>query len=94
MTKETAIQFLPLVQALHDGKTIQYKSADEGWKDVENPAFNMRPDEYRIKPEPRRLWVIEYSDGVVAVYSSKAEAMEQHGTAANQKLSEYVEVQP
>jgi len=53
MTKDTAKDFLPLVQALADGITIQFKSlwpASETWHDVETPDFTDPIQNYRIKP--------------------------------------------
>jgi len=65
MNKENAHLYLPLVQALADGKTIQFKcllmetipyNSDFKWKDIAcNSEFKWTnaPDHYRIKPEPR-----------------------------------------
>ena len=54
MNRENAAAFLPLVQALADGKTIQYFSPiREAWEDAESLAFDSPPESYRIKPEPR-----------------------------------------
>ena len=54
MNRENAAAFLPLVQALADGKTIQYHHFVKGWIDSNNPSFDgARPEWYRIKPEPR-----------------------------------------
>jgi len=61
MNKETAAEFLPLVQALADGKTIQVKHTLGIWKDFIAPSFSCSPEDYRIKPEPRE-WVI-FTDG-------------------------------
>ena len=52
MNKDNAKDYLPLVQALADGKTIQLKKLD-GWSDCERTGFSFPPDQYRIKPEPR-----------------------------------------
>jgi len=69
MNKENAHLYLPLVQALADGKTIQFKcllmetipyNFDFKWKDIAcNSEFKWTnaPDHYRIKPEPR-TWEI------------------------------------
>lgn len=51
MTKERAKQILPLIQAFSDGKQIQVKDLQYGWKDILNPTFDDY-SEYRIKPEP------------------------------------------
>jgi hypothetical protein len=57
MTKQNAKEFLPLVQALADGKTIQLNIEGE-WVDNENPEFAFPRDDYRIKPEPKlRPWL-------------------------------------
>lgn len=58
MNKQNAKDFLPLVQALADGKTLQYKCS--GWVDVDHLNTIVHdPDEYRIKPEPRtfKMWL-------------------------------------
>lgn len=58
MNKDNAKDFLPLVQALADGKTLQYKCS--GWVDVDHLNTIVHdPDEYRIKPEPRtfEMWL-------------------------------------
>lgn len=77
MNRETAKDYLPLVQALADGKVIQ---CDEGFgfEDLENPIFNLRASSYRIKPEPREIWVRRRDDGVEGTfaYPSEAEAGE------------------
>ena len=57
MKKENAHQYLPLVQALADGKTIQIKNDSvktECWQDFEDfdqIQFCEDPSCYRIKPE-------------------------------------------
>jgi len=53
MNKENALLFLPLVQALADGKKIQFKHIDGHWEDGVNLEFGFDPKCYRIKPEPR-----------------------------------------
>lgn len=56
MTKENAREFLPLVQAMADGKTVQVNTIG-GWKEVEAFSFGSHPSDYRIKPEPKlRAW--------------------------------------
>ena len=52
MNKETAKDFLPIVQALADGKTIQLMNCGE-WFNVSSPDFSSLPCNYRIKPDPR-----------------------------------------
>lgn len=55
MTKENAHLYLPLVQALAEGKTIQLhvNSNPPEWIDDTNGfSFVNPPEKYRIKPEP------------------------------------------
>ena len=56
MNKDTAKDYLPLVQALADGKTIQKFSAGDGWEDVRSPSFENPAKLYRIKPEPKKQY--------------------------------------
>jgi len=51
MNKDNAHLFLPLVQALADGKTIQYMHLIHGWIDMIEIGQG-EATEYRIKPEP------------------------------------------
>ena len=59
MNQQNAKDFLPLVQALANGLTIQEDMGKDGWKDFEELHFDMRPEFYRIKPKPRTfdLWL-------------------------------------
>lgn len=50
MTKENAKYYLPLVQAMVDGKAIQIFNGD-GWIDINDPNFGSNFEKYRIKPE-------------------------------------------
>ena len=57
MNKDNAKDFLPLVQALADGKTIQFLGYDNVWYDeLTNLVFSSTPNRYRIKPEPKKAW--------------------------------------
>lgn len=58
MNKDNAREYLPLVQALVDGKTVQYRLLGEKWSTGGDVDFTLPPDQYRIKPEPREIWVV------------------------------------
>ena len=51
MKASNAKDYLPLVQALAEGKTIEYRDSDDEWIDCESPTFNQHSSRYRIKPE-------------------------------------------
>lgn len=69
MNQQNAREYMPLVQAMADGKTIQYN--DEGdWMDTtELMTRACTPECYRIKPEPRTfdVWRNEKTKRVLAV---------------------------
>lgn len=53
MNKETIKDFMPLMQAMLEGKTIQRKYPyGQGWGDVEEICVGDGVSSYRIKPEP------------------------------------------
>lgn len=62
MNKDNAHRYLPLVRALAEGKTIQHSGCGGGWYDADPCHFSLPPEDYRIKPEPRVIWLNEYSD--------------------------------
>lgn len=62
MNKETARDYLPLVQALAEGRVIQIVTKG-GWKELANYDFTSPVEHYRIKPEPREIWVNRFPDG-------------------------------
>lgn len=62
MNSTNAKDYLPLVQALAEGKVIQGRMAYSGrWEDMpEEFDFSGPAESYRIKPEPREIWVNHY----------------------------------
>jgi hypothetical protein len=64
MKKENAKDFLPLVQALADGKTIQFRhNASAPWVDMSSEfGFGYPLENYRIKPEPREWFLLRDPD--------------------------------
>lgn len=63
MNKDNAKDYLPLVQALAEGRVIQWVSMEGKWVDGVNISFEWEPSHYRIKPEPREIWVNRFPDG-------------------------------
>lgn len=59
MDKNNAKDYLPFVQALAEGKTIQVKDKDGNWNDMKyNIGFDSDPELYRIKPETTKWWIM------------------------------------
>ena len=51
-------------EAYSEGKTIQHLcssrvSGQLVWADLEDPDWDDVPDSYRVKPEPRRFWILD-----------------------------------
>lgn len=61
MNADNAHLYLPLVQALADGKPVQIRRDDGGWIEPPDGQFEfVRPaDCYRVKPKPRRIFAVD-----------------------------------
>lgn len=72
MNKENAKYYLPFVQALAEGKTIQMSATNGGWQDMDNEEFVFEPKRYRIKPDKTlRPWLpLEVPVGALIRYSA------------------------
>ncbi len=84
MNAQNARLFLPLVQAVMDGKTIEFDrnfgKSKPDWTAIHAPDFCHAPELYRIKPEPPkprefRMWVHE--NGSTAIPSARDERLPQ-----------------
>lgn len=85
MNASNAKDYLPLVQALSEGKMIQHRIGTEEWYDREQFDFNDKPEQYRIKPEPREVWFNRYEHDVThGPYASREEAENYAGNFATQ----------
>lgn len=86
MNASNAKDYLPLVQALAEGRTIQvYFEFDEVWCDIAELRFDASASQYRIKPEPREVWFNRYEHDVThGPYASREEAENYAGNFATQ----------
>ena len=53
MNAQNAKDYLPLIEALAAGKTIQILDAGMDWNDARELVFVDVPEHYRIKPDPK-----------------------------------------
>lgn len=93
MNKNNAAQYLPLIRALAEGKEIEVRGRNgQGWAAANKLNFSGPPSDYRIKPEPRHVFVNEYGRAMHA-YDDKAlaEAFVDREVATRVAV-EYVEV--
>lgn len=80
MNSSNAKDYLPLVQALAEGKEIQMKNGAGIWTSYRDMDFCLIASEYRVKPEPREIWANRYPDGSESpAYSSREEAVDDAG---------------
>lgn len=80
MNKDNAKDYLPLVQALAEGKTVQYKSHLGEWGDVQEVTFTAAFCNYRVKPAPIERWgVVNKSGKFLTTYEDKEIAAQQAG---------------
>lgn len=78
MTPEMAKKWLPIIQAVAEGKVLQIRtvtfhdnlSETQRWQDVPNAALlgppAGDPESYRIKPDPREFWVVDRGSNLEA----------------------------
>lgn len=97
MNRENAKDYLPLVQALADGKVIQeYRHVDIGkqaWRDCVNPEFDRYPaSNYRIKPEPREFFMVLDNDGTGSYLTYEEEIRAKRKAGRNMKYIRVREV--
>lgn len=52
MNRKEIKEILPVIQAFAEGKEIQVKGGNN-WRTSEDLNFDLSPEEYRIKPEPK-----------------------------------------
>lgn len=53
MTREEAKDFLPIITAFAEGKTIEVMNTSGHWEEINIPNFDVDPKKYRIKPKPK-----------------------------------------
>lgn len=79
MKASNAKDYLPLVQALIEGKSIQYNtSADDenpNWVDCEELISDESAKKYRIKPKPLDVWINHYTFEDPTVHYCKDSAL-------------------
>ena len=73
----TLDEMFAVLQAAKEGKMIQRQhKAFLDWCDIAEPDWDFVHFNFRVKPEPRTIWMNEYSHGSYAVHCSKDEAEE------------------
>lgn len=94
MNANNAKDYLPLVQALADGKVIQWLDRIRGWTDSIELSDSWPASDYRIKPEPKEIWLNVYPNDVsCGMYASRDEAYRRRAddTAIQVRYREVIE---
>jgi hypothetical protein len=93
VTREEAAIVSEYLRAYSEDKVVQFKDAESGeWIEWTFPSFWRAEASYRIKPEPRDIWVNEFGKDGYAVFNSQAEAKQWTGCQANRTAVHYREV--
>ena len=96
----TIDEMIAVLQAAKARKQIQFRFRVDQmqlkkceWEDCETPGWNFGDCEYRVKPEPRTVWVNEYPDhcGDTA-YDTKLHATNAAGRFVVRRAVKFVEV--
>lgn len=53
MNRQQAKELLPIIQAFAEGRPIEYQDSYEKWIESDIMAFDLSPENYRIKREPK-----------------------------------------
>ena len=77
MTRDNAKDYLPFMQALADGKTIQF-ATDGIWMHTIDISFQHAASFYRIKPEQREFWLEFYTNGNRAIADNPGPHVNEH----------------
>lgn len=92
MNKNNAKDYLPLVQALAEGKVIQGVDGGGEWEDLREVYFSQPSYQYRIKPEPLVIYATVTSDGSNLWTASLQENQLIAGRHTDGKVRKFVEV--
>ena len=89
---------IAVMQAAKEGKEIQFRDrcnrgTDDNWVDAPSPIWNWATFDYRVKPEPRRVWVNQYPSGALADRNWRTQSEAEHAAMnSGTKQIEFVEV--
>ena len=74
----TIDEMIAVLDAAKVGKRIEVMRLNLGshmtWEDVVNPSWDFARYKYRVKPEPRRVWVVYSGECPLVTHSNEAAA--------------------
>jgi len=81
MSREETKRAIKVMQAYVDGEDIQIEKYPDVWIDQVSPVWDWDFN-YRVKPEPRTIWVNEYDGEPCALFLTQKDALRQFGAAS------------
>jgi len=89
----TTEEMIKIMQTFLDGKKIEFRGIS-GWMPANKPCWNWVRFDYRIKIEPRKIWVNVYSTYNGAAFYSLSESIEREKACPHTLVERimYVEV--
>lgn len=89
----TTAEKIAIMQAFEDGEEVQrYSKHYKEWVLEILPLWNWCQSDYRIKPQPKVIWVNEYEDGDNYGYDTLEGAKDNISPEHARTLIKYVEV--
>lgn len=73
MNRQEAKELLPIIQAFAEGRPIEYQDSYEKWVESDIMAFDLSPENYRIKREPKYLLDRKASRELTMLYKRRME---------------------
>jgi hypothetical protein len=90
-------EMIAVIAHHQNGGKVEYRGRSEitWWPVMSDPLWNFASHDYRIKPEPRSLWVVRYQGGNIAgTYTDLVSAESRSRHVTNATIHEYKEVLP
>lgn len=90
-------EMIAVIEHHKNGGKVEYRGRSEiTWKLVQgNPLWNFASHDYRIKPEPRSLWVVRNQSGnLIISHETKDAAIFASASISKGTIHQYKEVLP
>lgn len=94
--KEQIAHLKELDEAIDAGKTIQWRQGGGErfkWEVQIGSVYNLQKYQFRVKPEPRKVYINTNLNGSMFVHETKLVARNHASTSARSVAVEYVEVE-
>jgi hypothetical protein len=91
MNTQQAAELWPIIKAFSEGKAVQARiHATDPWDNPTHPNFDPTL-QWRIKPEPRVIWVNQYEYNHPSVHDSEQKAIDEKRGVPGVKTIKFIE---